>query len=359
MTLLLLLSALAAPPPPPPPPADPPKVRIHFLNVGQGAATLVEFPCGAMLVDTGGEENESFHSSEALKSYLDAFFARRTDLNSTLDLLLVTHPHIDHMRGLPMLSSTYKLRNVVDNGQAAREPEEAVEIMRGFEQFLEVQKLPHQSVSIDDLPPGGGGLQSAVIDPFPSCKGVDPRISVLWGRVPADPGWGDDSGGKPEFIDENNHSVVTRIDFGETSVLITGDLEVPAIRSLLSSRSKEVLDADIYEVGHHGSHNGTTAELLAAVTPDWAVMEVGPADRKHSWTAWAYGHPRQVTVALLDQGVVRKAPPREVQVGTSTRTFTPMTVGHAIYATGWDGSIVLEGDAKGTIVRGTPDIVGM
>ncbi len=358
MTLLLLLSALAAPPPSPPP-AETPKMRVHFLNVGQGAATLVEFPCGAMLVDTGGESNESFQGPEALNRYLDAFFARRTDLNRSLDLLLITHPHIDHMRGLPMLTSAYTLRNVVDNGQPAREPEEVVEVMRGFQEFLSAKKLPHQSVSINDLPPGGAGLSSAVIDPFPSCKGVDPKISVLWGQVPADPGWGDDAGGKPEFIDENNHSVVTRVDFGGSSILITGDLELPAIRSMLSSRSKEALDADIYQVGHHGSHNGTTAELLATVSPDWAVMEVGPPDRKHSWTAWAYGHPRQLTLTLLEEGVLRKAPPREVQAGTSTRTFTPMSLDRAIYATGWDGSIVLEGDAAGNIVRATPDIVGM
>lgn len=335
------------------------KMRLHFINVGQGAATLVEFPCGAMLIDTGGEDNSSFHSSDSLKTYLDAFFTRRSDLKRSLDLLVLTHPHIDHMRGLPTVMANYTFRNVVENGQPASQPEEAVQIMQGFQTFLTEKNILHQSVSIDDFPPGGAPLSSAMIDPFKSCKGVDPAISVLWGRVPSDPGWGQDSGGKDEFMDENNHSVATRIDFGQSSVLITGDLETPAIHSMLAARSKESLDADIYVVGHHGSHNGSTRELLEAITPEWAVMEVGPSDRKVSWSAYQYGHPREVTVSLLNTEVSRQAPPREVQVGTAPKTFTPETLDRAIYATGWDGNIVLEGDASGTIVRGTADVIGM
>jgi hypothetical protein len=66
-------------------------LSIHLLDVGQGAATLLEFPCGAVLVDTGGELNASFDSRSALKAQLDAFFLRRTDLNRTLDSLIIWH----------------------------------------------------------------------------------------------------------------------------------------------------------------------------------------------------------------------------------------------------------------------------
>ena len=65
--------------------ADDPTMRLHFIDVGQGDATLVEFPCGAMLVDTGAEQNAEFDGVAQLESYLEAFFARRTDL-SELDL---------------------------------------------------------------------------------------------------------------------------------------------------------------------------------------------------------------------------------------------------------------------------------
>src|SRR5438552_18541405 len=72
------------------------EMKIHLINVGQGAATLLEFPCGAVLVDTGGENN----TGDALVTYLDAFFVRRTDLDRTIAVLFVTHPHIDHARNV-------------------------------------------------------------------------------------------------------------------------------------------------------------------------------------------------------------------------------------------------------------------
>src|SRR5258706_15028072 len=86
----LVLLAGCAPPsrPPTPPTARPPTAAaaphstmlVHFIDVGQGAATLFEFADGAVLVDTGGEENSFVHSDAMLQAYLDAFFARRTDL---------------------------------------------------------------------------------------------------------------------------------------------------------------------------------------------------------------------------------------------------------------------------------------
>lgn len=79
-------------------PGGRPSMSAHLIDVEQGAATLFEFSCGAVLVDTGGEKNGEFDSGAALQNYLDAFFERRSDLNRTIDLLVVTHPHIDHAR---------------------------------------------------------------------------------------------------------------------------------------------------------------------------------------------------------------------------------------------------------------------
>src|SRR5258708_7535315 len=74
-------------------------MRAHFIDVGQGASTLIEFPCAAIMVDTGGEKNAEFNSDDELVAYLDSFFARRTDLNKTLHLLVLTHAHVDHTHG--------------------------------------------------------------------------------------------------------------------------------------------------------------------------------------------------------------------------------------------------------------------
>ena len=91
---------------------------IHFIDVGQGAAMLVEFPCGAMLIDTGGEHNELFDSEPALMSYLNQFFERRKDLDRTLDSLVISHPHIDHTRSIDAVLRNFHVRNIVDNGDA-------------------------------------------------------------------------------------------------------------------------------------------------------------------------------------------------------------------------------------------------
>jgi len=83
-----------------PPGGANPTMRVHFIDVGQGAATLVEFPCAAVLIDTGGEANGEFDSTDSLLDYLDDFFSRRVDLKETFHALILTHPHIDHTRGV-------------------------------------------------------------------------------------------------------------------------------------------------------------------------------------------------------------------------------------------------------------------
>ena len=340
------------------PPAPPPLLRMHFIDVGQGSATLLEFPCGAMLVDTGGEDHSEFHSTERLMAYLDAFFTRRSDLGRRLESLVLTHPHIDHVRGVPAVLNRFAVANVVHNGQPGL-VEEAVSAGRTLRDYLDRPGTAREEVVAGDTDQDFAAPRtSPVIDPFTTCKGVDPQIQALWGQVRRDPGWGEDKYGKAEYDDENNHSVVLRVDFGASSLMITGDLEAPAIGTLLGLHANDaLLDTDVYLVGHHGSHNGTTAGLLAALTPEWAVMGVGSPDRQHSWTAWQYGHPRAVTVELLEQGVSVPAAPRKVLVGTGQKAFVPEQIDRAILATGWDGTIVLEGDTLGNIRRGNPDVV--
>jgi len=309
-----------------------------------------------MLIDTGGEENADFHSVPALLAYLDAFFARRTDLKNTLDVLLLTHPHIDHVRGAPAVLERYKVRSIVEDGRTAHQ-EDAVVAMGKVTEFLrEHPDVNHLVVRLRDFSAPDAPFHSPALDPFLQCEGVDPVVRALWGAAESDPGWGENAYGSSHFDNDNNHSVVTRVDFGESSLLITGDLEEVAIRDLVSARGP-LLDVDIYEVGHHGSHNGTTADLMLAMSPAWAVLEVGPSTRRHSWTAWAYGHPREKAVNMLIGGVSGARDPALRPLGVSIKTFAETSIDRAIYATAWDGTVVLEGDAAGTIRVGKADIV--
>lgn len=335
--------------------AAPAVMRVHFLDIGQGAATLIELPCGAALIDTGGEQNDSFQSTPALLAYLDAFFARRTDLARTLDVLLLTHPHIDHVRGAPDVLARYTVRSVVEDGRQARQDDAVIAMGKVREYLAAHPDVAHVAVNVDQFPDSTAAFQSPTLDRFPRCKGVDPSVVAMWGGMTRDRGWGENDYGAAHFDNDNNHSVVTRWDFGEASVLVTGDLEEPGIRELVGARGP-LLDVDVYQVGHHGSHNGTTDDLLRAVSPAWAVMEIGPASRRHSWTAWAYGHPRAKLVDLLVSHVSGRREPISVPVASGVKNFFDVTIDRAIYATAWDGTVVLQATATGDFTRVTADL---
>ncbi len=326
-----------APPPAPSAARADETMRVHLVNVGQGAATLVELPCGALLIDTGGERNDAFDSERALGDYLERFFARRGDLARKIDLLVLTHPHVDHTRNAQLVAERYAVRGVVTDGRTAGS---------GVKQqaWLEEWAAAHarlEKIAAERIP--SGGASDDLVDPL-RCGAVDPGIKVLWGGVAEKPdGWSE-----KDFKNENNHSVLVRVDFGRASLLVSGDLEEAGIAAVLAKhRQSGALDVDVWEVSHHGSYNGTTSEWLAALTPHVALISVGPATREAEWTAWAFGHPRKPAIERLRAALDRPRPAARVQIGIGVKTFETATIDKAIYATGWDGDVVVTANAAG------------
>ena len=311
--------------------------RIHVIDVGQGAATLFELPCGAVLVDTGGETNDEFDSGKALVDYLDRFFARRADLNRTIDLLVLTHPHLDHTRNVELVAKGYTVKGVLTDGRTGGSG--------GQEQhWLEewaARSARFETISADRV--ASGGSTDAIIDPL-NCGAVDPAIRVLWGGVSEKPeGWSDKA-----FHNHNNHSVVLRVDFGRASFLVSGDLEEAGISAVIAKHhGTGALDVDVWEVSHHGSYNGTTRELLGELSPHFVLIPMGPPERPGRWTAWGFGHPRKKAIDLLAAAVDRARPAALVHVGSAMHHFDDYRVERAIYATGWDGDVVISGTAAG------------
>jgi competence protein ComEC len=336
----------------PPSNAPPPRrMWMHVIDVGQGSATLFEFPCAAVLVDTGGESSSTFESNKALMAYLEAFFARRADLNRTLATVFITHPHIDHTRGLPLVLQKFNVLHLVTNGQP-RGIDGAV-LESGGENQENAEKLfakknALRTVARTDIE-SAEGITDANIDAV-SCaeSGVDPEIRVFWGGLKQNhEGWE-----QKAFSNANNHSLVIRVSIkgaeGDAhAVLITGDLELEAIQSLLNAAGPS-LNSDVLIVGHHGSHNGTSMGLVKAVSPCMAAISMGAVDRQEDWTAWMYGHPRKVSVQTVHAGLGCSRPPRDVQVALGQRRFEGFTVQHALYGTGWEGTVVFEQTERGT-----------
>jgi competence protein ComEC len=328
-------------------------MAAHFINVGQGAATLLEFSCGAVLVDTGGQEAADFDSTPRLIAYLNRVFERRPELNRTLDLVLLTHPHRDHTLGVePILESTnpFRILNVVTNVQVTGSGR------RGQRLLLEHARnnnLPSVRVALSDITQRRG-LRNSTIDPL-NCRQGAPDIRVLWGSAGGTGGW---------RTNGNNHSVVVRVEFGRNSFLITGDLAEGA-HPLFVERYRGVprtLNVDVYAPGHHGARDGTTIGLLDRITPQIAVISAGnpSANICVEGTAWDFGHPNVSTINLLtrpDVGVSYNRPLRNVAIGIRGRAPNDMSCNgaefgrrdmtHAIFSTGWDGDIVVFANANG------------
>jgi competence protein ComEC len=319
-----------------------PKMRVHLIDVGQGAATLIEFSCAAILIDTGGEEHRRFDSTRYLMDYLHKFFQTRPDLNDSLALLLLTHPHIDHTRAAPIILGEFDVKNLVTDGLVTSSGGKQ---QRSAINAAKAKGIPIQAVLSSAIP--AGGLTNPVIDPV-ACPDGDPDIRVLWGGVDhARVRWG-----PKDLENTNNDSVVVRVTLGKSSILITGDLEESGIDELLAKHEgTTALDVDVYQVGHHGSYNATTAKLLSRLTPRLALIACGPFDRKSTWTGWAYGHPRAVTIDLLERSLAG-APPRKsivIPVAPGAKKFEGWEITAPIYATGWDSDVIVTMPADGRI----------
>lgn len=310
------------------------RILVHYIDVGQGAAALLEFPCGAVLIDAGGENAAA---ADGLVNYLEAVFARRPDFNRRLAAVFVTHTHIDHNIGLRKVAESFSIGGYVHNGIVSGSGRTNANWMS---RWVEARGIPARAIDQRDVDRGGPwGLTDGLIDPL-RCPGIDPRIRVLSGRYDANPGWP-----AGEFRSNGNlQSLVIRVDYGEASFLFTGDLEEHAIETLVHRLGPAgSLDVDVYAVGHHGSYNGTTQALLDAMTPYGAVISAGQPTVQRPFTAWAHGHPRRSLVALLDGAINWRRPePRAVLVADAAKVFSSYNMTDTIYATSWDGTVFIQ-----------------
>ncbi len=341
---------------------DSDEMRAHFIDVGEGSAVLLEFSCGAALIDTGGERTVDFDSTKALHTYLEDFFGRRDDLNRTIDLLVLTHPHIDHTRGVSMVLNGYSVSNLVDNGlelgSGGRQQRFAHRRVRSSNGAIQSRAVNESEISAAE------GLTDDIIDPI-DCEGTDPAFSVVWGALEADQGW------TTRVLNNlGNSSIVVRLAFGQASFLFAGDLEVdvqPEMVDWYLHRCREAeldpcsLDVDVYHVSQHGSQTGTSEQLLRAMSPEIAVISMGTSGRPGDWGARAFGHPRASVVEMLrdsEFGVsgsrdrpatVRVANRSNNKRSTGTGSqFTTLNIEQAVYGTGWEKTVVVTANADGS-----------
>ena len=219
------------------------KLRIDFLDVGQGDAAVVTLPDGrVLLVDAGGTTHQSQTNTDrrsigeaVVSEYL---WWRGLD---AVNYVLPTHADADHIDGLNDV-----LRNFsVDAALVARSPANDPEYAK-FAQTIAATNTHVATIQAGDR-----------------IRVANVQIEVLWPPV----------AGHANEPSRNNDSVVLRVEFGRRSLLLTGDIEKSTERALVAS-GKE-LKADVVKVPHHGSRSSSTPPFVAATKPDVAIISVG------------------------------------------------------------------------------------
>lgn len=242
-----------------PPPRD---LRVTFLDVGQGDAVFISTPQGKhVLIDGGGRPDEDMGEEIGRKVVVP--FLRRQGIEA-LDVVISTHPDADHLGGLLAVVEEMPVALVVLPPLAGAFQEEYEPLL----DRLRAREIPWAEAGRGD---------TLRLDPSVRFRFLHPT-----------------SAGSHTPSDGNNRSLVTYLQYGDSSFLFAGDIEADAMADLVDSGF--VPASTVFQVPHHGSRYGLHGEFLEQVNPKLAVISVGVRNN--------FGHPaREVLDYWQEKGV--------------------------------------------------------
>jgi len=229
---------------PSPEPASPAgELKVHFIDVGQGDAILIDLEDTEILID-GGDR------SPGVTGYLDQY------VDGPLEVMVATHPHADHIGGLIAVLDAFEVGQVWHNGDTSDS--------KTYSDFMSGVSAEGAEVHIARLHDviKAGDLELYVHHP-----------ANLEGST-------------------NNNSIVLHLAYGDIDFLFTGDAEQEAEAEMLALDSLPVPEVEILKVGHHGSRTASSADFLAVTSPEVAIYMAGVDN--------SYGHPHVETIAALN-----------------------------------------------------------
>ena len=223
-------------------------IEIHYIDVGQGDATLIKCGDKAMLIDAGENDKGS-----QVWSYL------KSQNVTKLDYVIGTHPDSDHIGGLDVIIYKFDCENV----------------------FMPSHKKDTRTY--DDVIQAAKSKNYKIKNPKPgeTYELGDAKFTIV---APND-----------KYDDANNASIGIYLEHGDISYLFTGDAEYEAELDILDNGLN--IDADVYKAGHHGSRTSSCDEFLEKVTPKYVVVSCGEDN--------SYGHPH---AAILNYCRINKIP---------------------------------------------------
>lgn len=221
-------------------------LRVHFIDVGQGDAILIDAGQTEVLIDGGTNQ-----AGEALVAYLTPY------VDGSLDYLIATHPDADHIGGLDDVLAAFQVNEIIDSG--------FVKNTKTYTDYWQaVQNEPNCTLTYDE--------DRTII------LGPETALTIL------------ETG--DHWQDANDASVVAQLVCGDVSLLLTGDMTEAVETACLSLFGP----VDVLKVAHHGSRFSTSQVFLEAVSPACAVISYGEGN--------SYGHPTSQTLErLLNRGI--------------------------------------------------------
>lgn len=221
------------------------ELRVHYIDVGQGDSILIQNENAAILIDGGTRQ-----SANELVKYI------KSQGVNTLNYVIATHPHEDHIGGLDDAINNFEVEHVMMPKKSA-----STKVFSDLASAIKSKNLKAEAPEVGK-----------------SIKLADMKLTTL---APIN----------DNYEEVNDFSIVLKLDYKNTSFLFTGDSEKIAEADILSTNAN--LKSDVLKVGHHGSSTSTSELFLNKVNPKYAILSLGKDN--------TYGHPHKETLEALNK----------------------------------------------------------
>jgi len=226
-------------------------LKVYFFDIGQGDSIFIETPSGHQLLIDGGPGNTVLSKLGEVMPFYD----------KDIDVVVVSHPHADHIVGLINILNRYDVKNIVEAKESYNSSE-----FKAWQEAVKNENANNVEAVAGKVIDLGDGVTLTILHPFESVAGDNPK-------------------------NPHDDVVVAMLKYKDLEIILTGDMEIRVERRLIMEGYD--LDSDVLKIGHHGSKTSTGEEFLSAVSPEVAVIQVGAKNR--------YGHPSPEILKRLEE----------------------------------------------------------